>query len=283
MQPLAGKIYFIGAGPGDPSLLTIKAAKVLAKADVVITDRLVSEEILTEYVNPSAEIIPVGKQGNSSASTSQKEINELLIFYASRYKNVVRLKGGDVSLFSNVLDELKTVTEAGIAYEIIPGITAISGASAYTGIPLTAREFSTGVRILTYYQHKAIEEGLWKEMAQFNETLVFYMSGKSVLEVVNKLLQAGADENIPFVVVEQATTPNQFVHEYTLGNFLVMDDEADFISPALVIMGKVTSLYQQFSWLPNGERTSYFTNLEELAKSIAINNGYQNLSHVSRA
>lgn len=282
MQPLVGKLYFIGAGPGDPSLLTVKAAKVLAKADAVITDRLVSEDILTEYVNPSAEIIPVGKQGNSSASTSQQEINELLVIYASRYKTVVRLKGGDVSLFSNILDELKTVTEAGISYEIIPGITAISGASAYTGIPLTARGFSTGVRILTYYQHKAIDEGLWKEMATFNETLVFYMSGRSVLEVVNKLLQAGADENIPFVVVEQATTSNQFVHEYTLGSFLAME-ETDFISPALVIMGKVTSLYQQFSWLPNGERRSYFTNLEELAKSIEINNGYQNLPHVSRA
>lgn len=282
MQP-TGKLYFIGAGPGDPSLLTIKAAKVLAKADVVITDRLVSEDILTEHVNPRAEIIPVGKQGGSAASTSQKEINELLIEYANQYKIVVRLKGGDVSLFSNILDELQTVTEAGIEYEIVPGISAISGASAYSGIPLTARGLATGVRILTYHHHTAIPDNAWTELATFKDTLVFYMSGKSLHHVVSKLLEAGAEGSVPFVVVEQATTPNQFVHEYKLQEFFYASENTEFISPALVIIGKVTSLYRQFAWLPNGERNAYFTNLEELTKAIEINNGYQNYSHVSRA
>lgn len=282
MQPF-GKIYFIGAGPGDPSLLTVKAANVLRKANVVITDRLVSEEILTEYVNPAAEIIPVGKQGGSSASASQAEINDLLVEYAKQYKCVVRLKGGDVSLFSNILDELLSVTQANISYEIIPGITAVSGAAAYAGIPLTARGFATGVRILTYYQNSAIADELWKELATFNDTLVFYMSGKSLHNAVSKLLAAGADEKIPFIVVEQATTPNQYIHQYTLQEFFYNGEPFEFISPALVVMGKVTSLYQRFAWLPQGERIEYFTNLEELTKTIETNNRYQTYSNVSRA
>jgi siroheme synthase len=143
-----GKVYFIGAGPGDPELLTIKAVRVLSKADVVITDRLVSEEILHEYVNTNAVIIRVGKQGGSYASTSQPQINDLIVQSASTHKTIVRLKGGDVSLYSNILDELITVKEYKISYEIIPGITAASGASAYTGVPLTARNFQQAFAFL---------------------------------------------------------------------------------------------------------------------------------------
>ena len=123
-----GKVYFIGAGPGDPGLLTVKAATILAKAEVVITDRLVSEEIIKDYVHPNAIIIPVGKQGGCDASTPQYEINDLIVQFASAYKTVVRLKGGDVAFYSNVLDELIAVNENNIAYEIIPGVTAASGA-----------------------------------------------------------------------------------------------------------------------------------------------------------
>src|SRR5215217_6394477 len=113
-----GTVYFIGAGPGDPDLLTIKAAKILSKAEIVITDRLVSEEIIKKYVNPAAVIIPVGKQGRSNASTPQFEINDLIVQFASVYKIVVRLKGGDVALYSNVMDELIAVNANNISYEI---------------------------------------------------------------------------------------------------------------------------------------------------------------------
>jgi uroporphyrin-III C-methyltransferase len=279
-----GKVFFVGAGPGDPTLLTIKAANILRKADVVITDRLVSEEILTDYVNPFALIIPVGKQGGSLVSTSQSEINALIVEMAGRYKKVVRLKGGDVSLFSNILDELLALNEEGISYELIPGITAISGASAYTGIPLTARGYATGIRILTYYNNTAISEDAWKELASFNDTLIFYMSGSSLYQLINKLLEAGADANTPFVVVEQATTPNQHVHTYTLHDFFYAGEKTDFISPSLVIIGKVTSLYQQFSWFPNSnDRLPYFLPLESLNKSLELIIEYQNHSHVGRA
>ena len=278
-----GKVYFIGAGPGDPELLTIKAVRVLSKADVVITDRLVSEEILHEYVNTNAVIIRVGKQGGSYASTSQPQINDLIVQSASTHKTIVRLKGGDVSLYSNILDELITVKEYKISYEIIPGITAASGASAYTGVPLTARKLSTGVRILTYYKDTTISDDAWKYLASFEDTLVFYMTGNALPQLVGKLLQAGADKTIPFIIVEQATTPNQFVQQFTLGEYDSPEIHGEFLSPSLVIMGKVTSLYKQFAWLPNNnERAPYFKPLENNAELIELINNIQ-LKHVSRA
>jgi uroporphyrin-III C-methyltransferase len=279
-----GKVYFIGAGPGDPELLTVKAARVLSKADVVITDRLVSEEILREYVNTDAIIIHAGKQGGSDASTPQFEINDLLVQFATSYKNIVRLKGGDISLYSNILDELTTAKEYNIPYEIIPGVAAASGASAYTGVPLTARKLATGVRILTYYKDTAISDEAWKHLATFEDTLVFYMTGNALPQLVNKLLQAGADAAIPFIVIEQATTPNQFVHEFTLSEFDSLEIHPDFVSPSLIIMGKVTMLYKQFAWLRNSnERSSYFKPLENNFELISLINTIQQSQNVSRA
>lgn len=268
---LPGKIFFVGAGPGDPSLLTVKAARILQQADVVIADRLVSDEIITEYVNPRAHVIPVGKQGGSSASKPQQEINMLLVKMAKRFSKVVRLKGGDVSMFSNILDELHEVCEAGIPYEIVPGITAASGAAAYAGIPLTARGHATGVRLLTYYQAAAISNEAWQDLARFEDTLVFYMSGNNLQSIVSKLLQAGADATIPFAVVEQATTPHQHVHSFTLGQYIVNQDNTVYTSPSLVIMGKVAGLHAHFAWLPNSaDRSPYFTPLKEVTQAIEL-------------
>ncbi|WP_431215766.1 uroporphyrinogen-III C-methyltransferase [Puia sp. P3] len=130
-----GKVFLVGAGPGDPELLTLKALRHLQQADVVITDRLVSPVILSEYVRPETLIIPVGKQCSSDASTPQSTINSLLVEHALLGRRVVRLKGGDVSIFSNVLDELQTLVSNGIPYELVPGVTAALGAAAYAGIP----------------------------------------------------------------------------------------------------------------------------------------------------
>ncbi len=274
------KVIFIGAGPGDPELLTIKAVKALRGADVVITDRLVSEEIITEYVPYTAQVIPVGKQGGSGLSTSQEEINELLVSKAIHYHSVVRLKGGDVSVFSNILDELLALHKAGISYELVPGITALSGAAAYTGVPLTARGYATGIRILTHYNNTLIAESEWKEMAGMKDTLVFYMSGASLVNVATNLLQYGADANTPFIVVEQATTPNQFVHSSTLQQFIEGNQAISFISPSLVIIGKVAGLYPRFAWLPNNkERVSYFTPLDAVTELF---NEVKNGNNVSR-
>ncbi len=276
-----GKVIFVGAGPGDPGLLTINAVKALQKADVVITDRLVSEDILSEYVPYTAPIIAVGKQGGSNASAPQQEINDLLVAKTLSYSCVVRLKGGDTSLFSNILDEIIALKNAGINYEIIPGITALSGAAAYTGIPLTARNYATGVRILTYYTHTAIAPEAWAELARLNDTLVFYMTGNALPELIDKLLQYGAGAATPFAVIEQATTPNQFVHSYTLQQFAQMHHRQPFISPSLVIIGKVAGLYEEFAWLPNNnERLPHFAPLDTLTHLF---NDIKKGSNVSRA
>ena len=143
------KVIFAGAGPGDPELITLKTARSLREAEVVITDRLVSDVILESWVNPKALILHAGKQRRREGSTPQHVINELLVEYALQGKKVLRLKGGDVSVFSNLLDELQALNKYGIPYEIIPGITAACGAAACAGIPLTARNHAQAVRFLT--------------------------------------------------------------------------------------------------------------------------------------
>lgn len=151
-------VYFIGAGPGDPDLITVKAAKILARADAVVVDRLVSTDILHRYVRSQAKIISVGKQGHCHASAKQSEINDLLVSLAREYNCVARLKGGDTAFFSNIMDELAAFNQHNISYEIVPGITAASGASAYTGVPLTARGYATGVKFLSGCSHAKISD-----------------------------------------------------------------------------------------------------------------------------
>ena len=171
----SGKVILAGAGPGDPELITMKAVRYLQHADVVLVDRLVSSEIVREFVNPLAEIIHVGKQCRRGISTSQQTINELMVEHALLGRLVVRLKGGDVSIFSNILDELETLVAHDISYEIIPGVTAALGAAAFAGIPLTARGYATSVRFLTNYKSDIITDKYWEDLAATNDTLVFYL------------------------------------------------------------------------------------------------------------
>ncbi len=246
-----GKVVLIGAGPGDPELLTLKALRWLQKAEVVLIDRLVSKIIISEYTNPLAEIIYVGKQCRKGKSTSQQTINSLLQSYAAEGKLVVRLKGGDVSVFSNILDELQTLVAHNIPYEIVPGITAALGAAAYSGIPLTARNYSTAIRFLTYYKSDVVPEEYWKELAKTNDTLVFYMSAETLGSVVEKLTANNIDNDKLLAVVEQATTPVQNIHIYNFYEYHLKIGDRKFISPSLVIIGKVVGLHQQYQWLPN--------------------------------
>lgn len=253
-----GKVILAAAGPGDPELITIKTARYLAQADVVLTDRLVSEEILNEYVKSDAEIVYVGKQCRRGISTPQATINELIVQYTSEGKLVVRLKGGDVSIFSNILDELETVISHNIPYEIIPGVTAALGASAYAGIPLTARGYSTAVRLLTYYKSDVVTNQYWKELAETDDTLVFYMSSETLDKLVEKLVENNIAEEKLLAVIEQATTPMQNVHITSLYEYEEQLKGKAFISPSLVIIGKVVALHQQFAWLKNSNSTEYY-------------------------
>ncbi len=253
-----GKVILAGAGPGDPDLITMKAAAYLQKANVVLVDRLVSKEILTNYVSPDAEIIHVGKQCRRGISTPQQTINELMVEHALMGKLVVRLKGGDVSIFSNILDELEALAADGIPYEIIPGVTAALGAAAFAGIPLTARGYATSVRFLTYYKSDIVTDEYWKELANTNDTLVFYMSSETLANVVAKLISNHIDQDKLLAVIEQATTPLQNVHVTNIYDFQNNFEGRSFISPSLIIIGKVVSLHQNFKWLENNHTEQYY-------------------------
>ena len=258
-----GKVILVGAGPGDPELLTVKAARWLQKADVVLTDRLVSPQILEEFVAPGAEVIGVGKQCRRGASTPQATINELMVRYAEEGKLVVRLKGGDVSIFSNVLDELQVLVERNIPYEIVPGVTAALGAAAYSGFPLTARNYSTAVRFLTYYKSDVVSEEYWRDLARTDDTLVFYMSAETLPAVVEKLTANGIDADKLLAVVEQATTPHQQVRVCSLYEYAAAFEGRRLASPSLVIIGKVVALGEQFGWLANSDKSEeYFKPVE---------------------
>jgi len=265
-----GKVILAGAGPGDPDLITVKAANYLQRADVVLTDRLVSKVILTRYVKPAAEIIEVGKQCRRGISTPQETINELLVKYAAAGKLVVRLKGGDVSFFSNVMDELEVLVANEIPYEIVPGVTAASGAAAYAGMPLTARDHATAVRFLTYYKSTVVSEAYWKELADTDDTLVFYMSSETLDTLVNKLIEYRIDESKQLAVIEQATTAYQQVYISSVYEYETKLKGQEFLSPSLVVIGKVVGLQEQFKWFHGSDaREYYFKPLTGIQKSIA--------------
>jgi uroporphyrin-III C-methyltransferase/precorrin-2 dehydrogenase/sirohydrochlorin ferrochelatase/uroporphyrin-III C-methyltransferase len=243
-----GKVIIAAAGPGDADLITVKAMRYLGEADVILVDRLVNPLILERYARPGAIRVDVGKQGGHGASRPQQDINHLLVSYALQGKLVVRLKGGDVSVFSNVLDELETLTSFGISYELVPGVTSALGAAAYAGIPLTARGFSQGLRLLTFQDPDTVPKEDWQNWAHTKDTLVFYMSGRIMPVLLERLRAAGIDPETPLAVVSQATTPYQQVHLGTVGTFPSGRDGMQIASPSLLIIGQVVTLHPRFSW-----------------------------------
>ena len=276
-----GKVILAGAGPGDPELVTLKTARFLQLADVVLTDRLVSEQILNTYVRQDAEIIHVGKQCRRGVSTPQQTINQLLVKYALQGKLVVRLKGGDVSILSNIMDELETLVANNILYEIVPGVTAALGAAAYAGIPLTARGYATAVRFLTYYKSDVVTGEYWKELASTDDTLVFYMSSETLDSVVENLEKNNIAEDKLLAVIEQATTPFQKVHISNLYEYEKNLKGQSFLSPSLVIIGKVVSLHEQFAWIANSNSSEYY--FKPITSTVIPIADTKKQKHVSRA
>ncbi len=250
------KVIFAGAGPGDPELITLKTVRHLKDADVIITDRLVSESILDLHANSGALILHAGKQRKKEGSTPQHIINELLVEYALQGKKVVRLKGGDVSVFSNLLDELQALNRYDIPYEIVPGITAACGAAAYAGIPLTARNHAQAVRFLTLHKNETIQPAYWKELAGTEDTLVFYMSGDNADELTNQLLAHGMNPLTSLAIIEQATTPCQKVYSTRIHQYGKEFANRTYLSPTLIIIGSVAGLHQELKWLPETENNT---------------------------
>lgn len=258
-------VIIAGAGPGDEELITIKLLKALKVADIIIVDRLVNPAIISNNCKPGVIIHQAGKQGYNQYSYTQAEINGLLIAYAQTGKKVLRLKGGDVTIFSNLLDELETLTANNIPYEIIPGITAAAGAAAYGGIPLTAKGYSHGVQFLSFNQSSDFTQHEWERIAASKDTLVFYMGGKNINRLVQQLIAHGLNDTTPIAIISQATTPHQHIEVFTLREYAVEFVHAPYTSPTLIVIGNVASLYKKFNWFKTAEKAGSI--FKELAKN----------------
>lgn len=241
-NPRMGKVTLVGAGPGDPELLTLRALKAIEQADVVVHDRLVSPEIMA-LVPARVRRIDVGKLPHHHA-VPQGEINELLMSLALQGWNVTRLKGGDPLIFGRGSEEAEALSEAGISVSYVPGITAAQGAAASTGIPLTHRGLATGVRYVTGHRARDAELNLdWKSLASGETTLVVYMGVSSIGEIASRLGEHGLSMKTPVLMVASATTPREERKLSTLAR--IAGDAAGHATdaPALFIIGSVVSLY----------------------------------------
>jgi uroporphyrin-III C-methyltransferase/precorrin-2 dehydrogenase/sirohydrochlorin ferrochelatase/uroporphyrin-III C-methyltransferase len=239
-------VYLVGAGPGDPELLTVKAQRILREAEVVVYDRLVSGAIL-ELIPTGAKRIYVGKSADQHHMT-QDEINELLVNLARRGRKVVRLKGGDPYVFGRGSEEAIYLRRHGLSFEVVPGLTSAAGCSAYAGIPLTHRGLSTGVRFLT--GHCSANRPLdlnWASLADPGTTLVVYMGIGQLAEISRKLMDAGLPGATPAAIIENGTTPKQRSSIGTLADLADRAVRFDFKPPSLVIIGRVVSLAEELN------------------------------------
>ena len=248
--PAAGEVTLVGAGPGDPELLTLKALRALQDADVILYDRLVPAAVL-DLARRDAARICVGKAAGNIGST-QEEINTLLIEHANQGRRVVRLKGGDPFIFGRGGEELQALAAAKINFSVIPGITAATGCAAYAGIPLTHRDHAHSVTFVTgHAQDHGKEPGAepdWRALAAPGTTAVFYMGLARLEQIVAKLVEHGASPALPAGIVAQGTTPNQRVITATLATIRGASVAANLESPALLIVGEVVGLHSSLAW-----------------------------------
>jgi len=241
-----GEVYLVGAGPGDPDLLTFKALRLMQQADIVLYDRLVSKGVM-ELVRRDAELIYVGKKGGSE-STRQIDINERLVELAKSGKRVCRLKGGDPFIFGRGGEEIETLYDNGIPFQVVPGITAASGCASYAGIPLTHRDYSQSCRFVTAHLKDGTSNLPWREFVVEQQTVVFYMALTSVNHVCQQLIAHGMREGMPVALIERGTTPEQKVYTASLSKLPDLINNEEIHAPTLMIVGDVVSLRGKLGW-----------------------------------
>nr|WP_216670967.1 siroheme synthase CysG [Cronobacter sakazakii] len=238
-----GEVVLVGAGPGDPGLLTLKGLQQIQQADIVVYDRLVSDEIMN-LVRRDADRVFVGKRAGYHC-VPQEEINQILLREALRGKRVVRLKGGDPFIFGRGGEELETLCDAGIPFSVVPGITAASGCSAYAGLPLTHRDYAQSVRLITGHLKNGGEFD-WHNLAAEKQTLVFYMGLNQAAAIQEKLIEHGMDPQMPVALVENGTSVKQRVVAGVLTELGALAQRVE--SPSLIIVGRVVALRDKLNW-----------------------------------
>lgn len=245
-KPQTGTVYLVGAGPGDPDLLTLKAARLLQQADVVVYDNLVSAGVIS-LIPGGVEKIYAGKQTNRH-TLPQGDINLLLVKLAQEGKNVVRLKGGDPFIFGRGGEELEILASNGISFEVVPGITAASGISCYAGIPLTHRDYAQTCLFTTGHLKDGTLDLDWPTLARTKQTVVIYMGLGALAEIAQQLIQHGMNDDTPAAIVEKGTTPEQRVVTGTLATLPGLVRNLGLQSPSLIIVGHVVKLNEQLHW-----------------------------------
>ena len=244
---MAGFVSLVGVGPGDPGLLTLRGRRAIAAADTLLVDALVHPGVL-RHARPGAELLFVGKRGDQ-ASTGQEEINHMLLLRAGQGRRVARLKGGDALIFGRGAEEAEFLAEHGVAFEVIPGVSAALGATAYAGIPLTHREHSSSVALVTSREHpgRPSDQGPLRGVAGA-DTIVIFMGLKRLATDLGTLVEGGRDPNTPAAVISSGTHPEQVVVVGTIATLAARVAEADVQSPALVVIGEVVRLRERLRW-----------------------------------
>lgn len=249
-MPRAGIVYLVGAGPGDPELLTLRAVRRIRTADVAVVDHLVSDGVLG-LLPKRCERIYAGKE-RANHVLAQEEINKLLVALARGGRRVVRLKGGDPYVFGRGGEEAEFLARYGVAFEVVPGITAAIGAAAYAGVPLTHRDCASAVTFVTGHRRNGKCELDWDALARPGQTLVIYMGLATLAEIRDQLVAHGLDAGTPAAVIERATTPRQRVLVTRVDRLAESVAASQLAAPALVIVGEVVRLRERLDWFRDG-------------------------------